>query len=180
MHAIIAGTRHEKGIDALLIDRTDVPHDIPISIMSTDKDQMKRWVQGIYSGKGFKRIKLLGPKADLGGTNWTSSFKQLIKRIINILRYIICRILMKLFRNRRNKPGNCIWTEDYNGQTIIKIGSGLSALSLSMKLAKNQYISLLFGVDDPVRYSSLRGTLRVSQKRGDGEISPGYEIRKES
>jgi len=197
MSAVAAGSRHKKGVDAFLIDRSRVPVDYMVIVQAPDLDLMRLWMDIIQSGKGLKSIRPLGedypPEKDSGEEDLDSLLKRLGSCQVTLLDRARLAIRCKddcvfvihapartrvemLCMDRDKYIREGIRIGKHQGKDALMIDHPASAVSLPLRLAAGQYIPIFVGMERHGEQTATRGTIRVSQLRGDGEVSPGYEI----
>ena len=63
----------------------------------------------------------------------------------------------------------------YQGREVIFFEGGSDALELPLRLASGEFMPVILGLARP-HGKRASGTLKATQRRGDGEFSPGYSI----
>ncbi len=66
---------------------------------------------------------------------------------------------------------------EFYKQKALSIGADISTVALPLRLKEKEYIPIIIGITRPkAEEPTIKGSVRISQIRGDGQISPGYEI----
>lgn len=197
--AVIAGSKHVKGVDAVLIDRTRLPHEYTAIIQVPDAEVMSDWMEIIESGKGVEIINPLGEPTPIQEKITEA------RRLEHLLEYgKKCQITLldkarlairsqndsiiiihapahtcieMLCKKRPSRLREGLSIGEYRGRKAILMDHRANAVSLPLRLSKAQFLPLFIGMDRPGIQTSTRGTIRVSQLRTDHEVPPGYEIR---
>ena len=63
----------------------------------------------------------------------------------------------------------------YQDQDVIFVQGGSPALEFPLRLVADDFVPLALGLVRP-KGARAKGTLMATQRRGDGELSPGYSI----
>ncbi len=196
MTAVAAGTRLPVGVDSVIVDRSAVRADVGVVIRTSDSAVMDRWIEIVRSGKGLVAAEPLGtlrphkpaPEGDLvedlpedscavtlldparlairccdGNVMVVDAPKA--TRISVLCRGGAAAVL-------RDRVSLATW----QGQTVLRLDHGVGAVALPLRLAAGQFTPVLVGTDKPNATSQLTGRILISQLRGDGQVSPGYEI----
>lgn len=197
MNAIVAGTRDVSGIDSLVIDRTALPAGISVVLRIADQPMMKRWLELVRSGRGILKAEPLGvarPKPAPVPDGHDAAFRERECCDITLLTQALVAVqccdddllLIEAPRGTRfrklcrsagtGRLRDCVQVDCWQGQDVIRIDHGAGAIALPLRLAANVWTPVFVGTNTPNRTSRLRGRILLSQVRGDGEVSPGYEI----
>jgi hypothetical protein len=64
----------------------------------------------------------------------------------------------------------------WQGLQVIRIDHGAGTIAFPLLLAPDLWTPVFVGTNVPNGTNRPRGRILVSQVRGDGEVSPGYEI----
>ena len=197
MSAVVAGTRDASGVDSLVIDRTALPADISVVLRSPDVSVMKRWIELVRSGKGVLQAEPLGvvrpkpmPRPNLLDATFMERECCEITLLTDAQLAVQCcddNILLidaprgtrfKKFCSNTGKAHlrDCVRVDSWKGQDVLRIDHGAGAIALPLRLAANVWTPVFVGTNIPNATSRPRGRILLSQARGDGEISPGYEI----
>ena len=197
MNAIVAGTRDASGIDMFVIDRTALPADISVVVRTPDAPTMNRWIELVRSGKGLLKVEPLGvarpkgiPLPEMLDTEFRDREGCDITLLTNARLAVQCcneDLLLidapsgarfrKLCLSGRAERQHDIVTVDYwQGQNVLRINHGAGAIGLPLRLGTNVWTPVFVGTNMPNGTDQLRGRILLSQMRGDGQVSPGYEI----
>jgi hypothetical protein len=192
--AVIAGTSDRRGVQALVLDRSGVVPAARIFVRSENRDLMAAWVTAVRSGR-------LRPA---GRVPWREPRPEEPDRTVVGCRDDDSRCAVTLvdrtcFTVRCGNDavlvvdaaaGSRVWLACDPGsvatprvsvgkalgqEVIFFDGGGGQVLELPMVLAGSEFTPLAIGVDRAE--AQFFGELRATQRRPDGELSPGYEIR---
>ena len=77
-------------------------------------------------------------------------------------------------KTNNTKGSHALKITNYQGLESIEIGATKDPVELPLHLEENKYIPLLIAVlsDESVH----KGEVRLTQRRGDGELSEGYSL----
>ncbi len=151
--AVVAGTRNKEGIQFIIIDRSKLPKNYELFVRTLDKEHLTAWLKILKKGKGFKSFNPLGEvqRIQIKGTKMEG---------INI--------------SLTNKG---VELNEFYKQKALSIGADISTVALPLRLKEKEYIPIIIGITRPkAEEPTIKGSVRISQIRGDGQISPGYEI----
>jgi hypothetical protein len=197
MNAVVAGTRDVSGIDSLVIDRTAVPADISVVLHTPDVSVMKRWIELVRSGKGILKAEPLGvarpkprPVTDILDVKFRDRKCCDVTLLTDARLAVHCcdddLLLIDAPKGTRFRKlctsseaehlHDRVQVDYWKGKHVIRIDHGVEAVALPLRLAANVWTPVFAGTNLPNGTSRLRGRIRVSQVRGDGDVSPGYEI----
>lgn len=197
MNAIVVGTRDASGIDLLVIDRTALPANISVVLRTPDALVMENWMELVRSGKDILKAEPLDitdsrpkPIPDAIAAKFRDRECCDITLLTNAQLAVQCRdddlLLIDAPRGTRFRklcsapenehPRDYVHIDDWQGQPVIRIDHGAEAIALPLNLAPNVWQPVFAGVNVPNTTSTPRGRILLSQVRGDGEVSPGYEI----
>lgn len=151
--AAVAGTHHIKGIKSIIIDRSKLPKDYELLIHTLNKEHLNTWIELLKQKKGFKSFNPLGEvqRIQIKGTKMKGINISLINKGVEL--------------------------SEFYKQKALSIGASISTVALPLRLKEKEYIPIIIGITRPkAEEPTIKGSVRISQVRGDGEISPGYEI----
>jgi Subtilase family len=192
--AVAVGTRAGAGVDSLVVDRTSVPRDRGLVLRTPDVDLMRQWIDLVRSGKRFAKTEPLGtvrsddPRIDLDDELLVERFSvTLLERARLAVRYgdsdtlVIdaspqTRLRMIARPGSERTPPGSVRVDVLDGQAVLRIDHGAGAFVLPMRLAANQWTPIFIGPDQPNQTKEPLGRILLSQIRGDGQLSAGYEI----
>jgi hypothetical protein len=191
---VIAGTIDAVGVDSIIIDRSLLPADYKVLIRIADDRYMSNWVKLLKAGKitasepissysreetkptleypdkplkkGGCMVTLLDPARI--GIECCDGNALVIHAPSRTRIEMLCRIGDKL-----DQPKLTLGT--YQGQEFLVFEEGAPALELPLRLASGEFIPVVLGLARP-HGKRASGTLKATQRRGDGELSPGYSI----
>lgn len=181
---MIAGTRLDVGVASLVVDATDLRGDAVIRLHLADAALMRRFIAGALAvGKGG----VGGPAGGSGDPNAPGGEKGR------------CGVTVETRTRLRFECGGCVVVVEAAPGSRILTGCGSEAhgpariveavhqgipaveirnlagrLEIPMRLEGGAFTPLLAAV-----VGEARGDLYLTQRRGDGEISAGYGIRRE-
>jgi len=193
--AVVAGTSDPVGIEAVLIDRSFLPPDYRVFVRIADKRHMLHWIK-LLEGDELKATKPLpgspyekpepAPKWPYKpSTKGTCKVTLLDSTRLGIdccdgnaivihapartQIELLCRSGERLLGRPKLHKGV------YQGQDVIFFDGGSQALELPLRLGSREFIPVIFGL---MRPASRRGggILKITQRRGDDELSAGYTI----
>lgn len=192
---IVAGSSAPLGVDAAIIDRSLLPANYRVFVKAADNRHMSHWVKLLEEGKlvaaeplpdspykkpkpspawpekpsknGRCRVTLLD-SARLG-IDCCDGNAIIINAPARTQIELLCRGGdVGLGRPRLTKGS-------YQGQEVIFFDGGSQALKLPLRLASREFVPLVVGLARPTGKRG-GGILKVTQLRGDGELSAGYTI----
>jgi hypothetical protein len=197
LNAVVAGTRDVTGIVSLVIDRTALPADISVLLRTPDVSIMERWIELVASGKGVLKVEPLDvtqprptPVLDMLDARFGDREGCDIILLTNAQLAIQCcndDLLLidaprgtrfrKICSGARNRSlRDYVQIDSWQGQRVIRIDHGAGAIALPLRLAAKVWTSVFVGTNIPNKTGQPRGRILLSQVRGDGEVSPGYEV----
>jgi hypothetical protein len=121
-------------------------------------------VAGTHSGKGIQSI-------IIDRSNLSKEYELFL--------YTISRYLKKWEKVGRSftLPLNGVKITTYNGKKALSLDYSAQPYSLPLNLKRNVYLPIFVGIGQPrVRSYFSGGSVRITQRRNDKKISPGYEI----
>ena len=189
MNAVIAGTRATAGVDRLIIDRSAVPADVGI-LVRAEAEVMKHWFDLVRSGKGVLQAEPLGVvRRGRDSQRSSEPSRPCEVTLLDPARLAIAccggsvvivqapaHTRLSLDCGVTDWVGDAVSFEVYQGQTVLRVAHGARAISLPLRLGPGQWSPVLVGTEFANNTAVPRGRLLLSQLRGDGEVSPGYEI----
>jgi hypothetical protein len=189
MNAVIAGTRTPSGVDRLIIDRTAVPADVGV-LVRAEATVMRHWIDLTRSGTAIVRTEPLG--TERGGRSTPGSGEPSRPCEVTLLDparlSIACcgrgsivvhapaQTRLSLDCGPTDAMRDVLTVQQHQGQTVLRVAHGAGAVSLPLRLGPGQWSPVLVGADAPNSSAVPRGRILLSQLRGDGEVSAGYEI----
>ncbi len=201
MSAVVAGTRDVSGVDMVVIDRTALPADVGALVSVLDKAVLKHWVDLVRKGDGIHTVDPLGvdrPKPgskpetgpdpdDIDFGKHGSCDIMLLSRARLAVRCCDDDVLVidaprgtKLRKlcavTGRGNAADALDVVQVDGRPAIRIDHGVGAIALPYRLARGEWQPVLVGTTSPNTSDRPRGRILVSQIRGDGEVSAGYQF----
>lgn len=193
--AVAAGTTDAVGVDSVIIDRSLVPADFKVFIRIADERHMRNWVKLVKAGAIETSEPLQGSpyvpqEPALEGPDLPNKRRGCTVLLLDSARIgIDCcdgnalvikapsrtRIEM-LCRGRTGRRGHPKVTLGmYKDREVIFFEGDSDALELPLRLAAGEFIPVIVGLVRP-HGKQVRGILKATQRRGDGELSPGYSL----
>lgn len=192
---VAAGTSDAVGVDAVIIDRSLLPADYKVFIRIADERHMSNWVKLLKAGKIVASEPLPGSTYEKpeptpewpdkpikkGGCTITLLDPARIgidccdgnALMINAPARTKIEMLCRAGADGLGRPKLTLGT--YQGQEVIFFEGGSHALEFPLRLASREFIPVVLGLARP-HGKRASGALKVTQRRGDGELSPGYSI----
>jgi hypothetical protein len=191
---VVAGTSDAVGVDALIIDRSLLPADYKVFIRIADQRHMRNWVKLVQAGKITAAKPLPGspyeepttpefPEEPAGKGGCTVTLLDPARlgidccdgnaMVIHAPARTKIELLCRPGADGLGRPKLTIGT--YQGQEVIFFAGGSQAIEIPLRLAGGEFIPLILGIIRPPG-KRAGGTLKATQKRGDGELSPGYSV----
>ncbi len=90
---------------------------------------------------------------------------------------VIVRAVDPKLMGRWKESGKDVRLVERRKQKVLLIANGKTPVKLPLRLPGGKFAQLLVGIEHCDKKKTPDGTVRVSQIRRDGEVSPGYEIR---
>lgn len=192
---VVAGTTDAVGVDAVIIDRSLLPADYRVFIRIADQRHMSNWVKLLKAGKITASELLPGSTYEKPeeAPEWPERPTRKGGCAITLLDparigvdccdgnalviYAPARTKIEMLcRNGAvglGRPKLTLGT--YQGQEVIFFEGGSHAIELPLRLASGEFVPIVLGLARP-HGKRASGTLKATQRRGDGELSPGYNI----
>lgn len=192
---VAAGTSDAVGVDAIVIDRSLLPADYKVFVRIADQRHMRNWVTLLKAGKLaaseplpgsiYEKIEEATERPDKPTTKGSCTITLLDPTrigidccdgnaiVINAPARTKIEMVFRASAGRLGCPNLTLGT--YQGQQVIFFEGGTQALELPLRLASGEFIPVVLGLARP-HGKRARGTLKATQRRGDGELSPGYSI----
>lgn len=192
---VIAGTTDAVGVDTVILDRSLLPLDYRVFIRIADERHMRNWLK-LLEAEEFVAVEPLPDspyERPEPGADWPD--RPAVKRSCRVTLLDSARIgidccdgnalvitapartqielLCRKERRIQGRPRLKLGT--YQGQEVIFYDGGSQALELPLRLAGGEFVPLILGLARPAGKRGM-GTLKATQRRGDGELSPGYAI----
>lgn len=194
MTAVVVGTRSEKGVDALVVDRTAVPAHMSVIVRTLNIQLMRYWMEQAHTRESFLKTTPLGTmppmvrELDLEGPTGGRRFGvTLLDRariavedrdgnvlVIDASPQTQLSMLTPPVRTRTGK--NEIRPDVRDGEAVLRLAHGTGPVMLPMRLSRDQREIVLVGVDPSNASTEPCGRILISQTLGDGSVSPGYQI----
>ncbi|KAF5420613.1 MAG: Subtilase family protein [Candidatus Methanocomedens sp.] len=190
---VAAGTIDAVGVDAVIIDRSLLPADYKVFIRIADERHMINWVKLLKAGKIAASEPLPGstyekpepthewPDTKKGGCTVTLLDPARIginccdgnALVINAPSRTMIEMLCRVGVDTIGRPK--LRMDTYQGQEVIFFEGGSHAIELPLRLASDEFVPVVLGLARP-HGKRASGMLKATQRRGDGELSPGYSI----
>lgn len=192
---VVAGTTDAVGVDAVIIDRSLLPAHYRVFIRIADQRHMSNWVKLLKAGKITASELLPGSTYEKPeeAPEWPERPTRKGGCAITLLDparigvdccdgnalviYAPARTKIEMLcRNGAvglGRPKLTLGT--YQGQEVIFFEGGSHAIELPLRLASGEFVPIVLGLARP-HGKRASGTLKATQRRGDGELSPGYNI----
>ena len=182
---VAAGTSDAVGIEAVLIDRSLVPAGYQVFVRIADEGIMGKWRElakaGMLVGAGsLPGATLPGGLPEKGCTVRLLDPARIEADCCDCGTLLIAapRGTRLEFRCRKGAedPGPPkVAPGAHEGQEVIFFEGGSKVLELPLRLKAGEFLPIAVGL---IRPQGKRGgaTLKATQRRGDGELSPGYSI----
>lgn len=192
---VAAGTTDAIGVDAVIIDRSLLPADYKVFIRIADERHMSNWVKLLKAGKiaaseplpgslyekpesthewpdtptkkGGCTVTLLDPARI--GINCCEGNALVINAPALTMIEMLCRAGVDTIGRPKLRMGT------YQGQEVIFFEGGSHAIELPLRLASGEFVPVVLGLARP-HGKRASGMLKATQRRGDGELSPGYSV----
>jgi hypothetical protein len=182
---VVAGTIDASGVKSIIIDRSLLPSSYRVLVKSADESYMQNWLKLLDAGQ----IQVAQPLLDneekatgAGGKGCTLTLLDSARIKIDccegkrIIVYAPAQTKMEIQCITSQKQDSAkLNVGTYQDRQVIFFEGGTDAIELPMRLATNQFIPLAIGLIRPAGAHS-NGSLKVTQKLGNGELSPGYSI----
>ncbi|HEX8230916.1 MAG TPA: S8 family serine peptidase [Chloroflexia bacterium] len=174
LQAIVAGTSDPSGIRSLVIDCSQLGAKSSVLIHLTDEKLMRRIVDHARKLDNDSRTERSNLEEE------TSSIQLLSDALIaiNVGENRTVRIQApagtRLFERQTTSDRPDVKLGEYQGLQVLEIGCTTGLIELPLHLRANQFTPLLVGI--PRDGLAEGGELRLSQRRGDGDLSAGYSI----
>jgi subtilisin family serine protease len=170
---MIAGTRADVGIATLILDATRLRGATAIWLHIADE----RLLQQLETG--LRRVVQNQPGQQSPGQECADCAVVVDQRTRLRVECGSCDIVIEAAPGTRILTGNCAksepltvgWVKQQN-LAAIEIRGLRGQIEIPLRLAGGQFAPLLAAVSGPAI-----GDLHITQRRGDGEVSPGYGIR---
>jgi subtilisin family serine protease len=164
--AVMAGTSADAGVEALVVDRQLVAAGALVQLRLADAALMRKLVSHVHAvGDRPTRqpenrrceIRLLSPaRIAVGGEGCTV--------VVEAARGTRIRC-----HDRGDADAGDVTVGQVDGRDVIEIGEG-APVELPLRLARGEFTPVL------VRLSGGDGELRMTQRRGDGDVSAGFSM----
>lgn len=189
--AMVGGTALAAGVDALIIDRSDMPKDIRLFIRAADPRMMKHW-QGLVLENKVSGAKPLpdvdSPSAEAGTVERPSSvitvmdatrlrfeLRQGPSVVIHAAAESRIEILADRITPVAAKPH--LVMGKFRGKRAVEFRQGrVEAIRLPFRLPGGQFIPLVFGLVRGRQRRKPSGRVRITQVLTNGQLSPGATI----
>lgn len=192
---VSAGTSDVVGVDAVIINRSLLPADYKVFLRIADARHMSNWVKLLKAGKVAASEPLPGytyekPEPASEWPDKPTTREGCTVTLLDPARiWVDCcdgnalvinapaRTKIAMFcragADGLGRPKLTLGT--YQGREVIFFEGGSHALELPLRLASGEFIPVIIGLVRP-HGKRASGTLKATQRRGDGELSPGYSI----
>jgi hypothetical protein len=161
--AVMAGTSADAGVEAVIVDRRLVPSGARVQVRLADDRLMRKLVEHVRS-TARPAPAVEAHRCDI--------------RLLSPARIAVaadgCTVVLEAPRGTRIRcheegeaPDLDVTTVD--GRDVIEVGAG-DPVALPLRLARGEFTPVL------VRLSGGGGELRLTQRRGDGDLSAGFGI----
>ncbi|NBC15694.1 MAG: S8 family serine peptidase [Bacteroidetes bacterium] len=170
-HAIMVGTSARSGIDRLYVDRSRLPAGARVVMHLADPRLMRRlrkYVDEMQNGAAEEKEK-------------HCSIRLLTKARVAVKcgddeAVVVTAPAGTHFNlgSRTDGQAPSLKLGTYRSLDVVEIGEAQGAVELPIALEANTFTPLLVAV--PGIHGQGGGELRLSQRRGDGELSPGYTL----
>ncbi len=180
LSAVIAGTRSKKGVDALLIDRSKVSPECNVLVRAVDPKLMSLWTDALQGGDGLKWIKIqyAGAKSKgKGEVEERNLFLDHVKLCKAESLDLKSECILAAWGDEATKTTETVGSVERRGHLVLSIAHSAPLVSIPLRIPGGKFSMLLIGMEHREEDKTPCGTLLVSQIRGDGVISPGYEIQ---
>jgi hypothetical protein len=170
---MIAGTRDDVGIATLILDATRLRGNAAIRLHVASNNAMKQLIEG-----ALRETKEQGATA---GPNGKGECPSVIVEERTRLRVECgeCAVIIEAAPGSRilsggghAKPFEAAWVK-HQDLEAVEIRGLRGRLELPLRLGGGEFVPLLVAVD-----GDATGDLGITQRRGDGELSAGYGIRR--
>ncbi len=186
---VVAGTSDKFAVKSVILDRSYLPDSYDIFIRTENEKVMDDWKRAIKSGQVFTTEVLPGStsreegerpanlKDDKCGITLIDPARLAIKCCDG--NYIVIHAPAKTKIETNCKPDEVqkprLTVGKYQGQEVIIYKGGSDAIELPFNLPSNEFTPLVIGMKRP---SGMRkqGYLKATQRKWNGELSPGYTI----
>jgi hypothetical protein len=162
--AVVMGTSVREGVDSLIVDRSRLPLDAQVLVRLADEELMRRlvdWVKGRGAG---------GQREDCG-----------IRLVTRSRIEIECcggrTIVIDAAPGTRLVRGTSaaeFTVTSLAGVQMVEVGGSREPVEIPVRLPANDLRLLVVAVPNRSDFPGLE--LRLTQRRGDGELSPGFTI----
>lgn len=195
--AVVAGTRFGRGVEALVFDRSRLAPETRVMVGMADVEMLRPWLEMVEKGEGFETFPPLGEIERDRGMEMGEHMEPFSKlghcevTLLDAGRFSVpcgegCTLVVHaaegtrletLFTGRERRVREGIELVEHEGRKMLRLDRAAECVRLPMHLAAGQFAALLIGFERPEGADGKSlGALRISQMRGDGEISAGYEI----
>jgi hypothetical protein len=192
---VVAGTSDIFGVEAVVLDRSFLPFDYRVFVRVADEAHMRNWLSLLEEGKLIGAAPLPGSPVeepeprplrpgrpiDVGRCQVTLLDPGRLgiacceddAIVIHASAHTRIEFLCAESRGPSGRPK--LSRGKAQGQDVIFFDGGSAGLELPLRLAPSQYVPVIIGLS---RTGGRRGVglLKATQRRGDGELSPGYSI----
>lgn len=193
-YGVVAGTTHSRGVNSLVLDRGGMVPQARAFVYSEDAELMSAWIE-LVETRGIAPAGVIPWRPEIqepdmhGDIETEAGPRGCSVTVLDRTRLAVdCCDRSRLVIDAA--PRTRLWTScggtaafkpkvsvgQAFGQRVIYLeGGGADVLELPMPLPGSRFTALALGVDrgDLPAFGSLRAT----QRRADGELSAGYEVR---
>lgn len=191
---VVAGTTDPLGVTSLVLDRSGIVPDARVFVYSEDPKLMRTWIELVEKGTVPPSVAVpwRPQRPDLGQIGEIDPAAKPPGCSVTLLERT--RFVVDCCNNRHlvvdAAPRTRLWTSCGGGTTakprvavgqalgqrvIYFDGGGADVLELPMPLPGSRFTALAVGVDRA--QLPAFGALKATQRRADGDLSPGYEVR---
>ncbi len=175
---MMAGTRHDVGVASLIVDATYLRGDARVLIHLADAELMQRFLAGaIATGGGTWG----GGGTGAGQRPEKECGLEIETRTRLRLRCGECDFVIEAAPKsrivspcRHGQGSGNLRQVTHDGLEALELRDLRGRIELPMRIAGERFVPLLIAV-----LGDGQGDLHVTQRRGDGEISAGYGLRRE-
>lgn len=193
-YGVVAGTMHPAGVDAVIIDRSELPADYRAFVRVADPRHWAHWLE-LLGKRDFEAASPLPPSAGSAAVpqnlqlhDWPIEGHGCRVTLLDATRLAVdcgegTLVVHAPMNTRleyhcppeRTRARPTFVRDQYMGQEVLTFTGGALAAALPLRLASAQFIPLVLGIKRP-QGRRRAGLLKATQRRPDGELSPGYVI----
>lgn len=183
---VVAGTSSKAGVRSVVLDRRLLLPAARVFIRSEDPEVMATWIELAEAGRltapaGLpdwpERPNHSQPDPGSGTCSLTLVDRARVAIDCDGCRWIVdAQPGTRFWHSAGSSGAPSVSVGKVAGQRVIHLeGDGVAALELPLALGAGQYTALAIGVE--MAGHQRFGTLRATQRLGNGELSAGYEIQ---